>query len=369
MNDEDKTPQEPRPEEPGTAETEEMRDRAGAVGPSPAPSVDPNRRRFLRSSDDRIIAGVAGGLGNYFDIDPMIIRIAFAVSVLFGGLGILAYLAIAVFVPADDGTGAPVESKPVARRPAGRWSSSSSQARLSPASAALAAAAAFATGVGFGLPVAALVVVIGIALAVMSFRGGARWLIVPALALTLGVGVASAADLDLEGGIGDRDYRPASVGGDPRRRLRARHRPPRGRPPRHRLGAEAGHRPRHPGRRRPDGRRGPVRRLRRRRRPHRRRVSSESPASRRTAADVDLATGDGARGRCRSCGSTPTATSARSAIVNDDDADIDELDRIWDEPVRDPGSAACGRPTRRPAPGEPTAVLIGSRWSRASQSP
>ena len=76
-----------------------MRDRAGAVGPSPAPSVDPNRRRFLRSSDDRILAGVAGGLGNYFNIDPIIVRIAFAVSVFFGGLGILAYLAIAVFVP------------------------------------------------------------------------------------------------------------------------------------------------------------------------------------------------------------------------------------------------------------------------------
>ena len=219
MNDEEKTqPEEPRPDEAGTAETEEMRDRPGAtsgtVGPSPQPRVDPNRRRFLRSTDDRILAGVAGGLGNYFNIDPIIVRIAFAVSVFFGGLGVLAYLAVAVFVPADDGTGAPVESN------AGRRALKLLVVVLVAGAAfagfaALTAAAAFATGVGLGLPVAALVVIIGIALVVTSFRGGARWLIVPALALTLGVGVASAADLDLKGGIGDRDYRPETVAAIP----------------------------------------------------------------------------------------------------------------------------------------------------------
>ena len=82
---------------------------ADEVPTTPAPTVDPSPRRFLRSRDDRIIAGVAGGLGRYFDIDPVIIRIAFAISVLFGGLGVLAYLAVALFVPSDDGTGAPVE--------------------------------------------------------------------------------------------------------------------------------------------------------------------------------------------------------------------------------------------------------------------
>jgi phage shock protein PspC (stress-responsive transcriptional regulator) len=208
MNDEDKTPRaEPEPDEAGTAETEEMRDRTREVGPSPPPSVEPGRRRFLRSTDDRVIAGVAGGLGNYFDIDPIIIRIAFAVSVLFGGLGVIAYLAVAIFVPADDGSGAPVDSN------AGRRALQVVAVLLVAAAAfagfaVLAAAAAFATGVGLGLPVAALVVVLGVALVVTSFRGGARWLIVPALALTMGVGVASAADLDLKGGIGDRDYRP-----------------------------------------------------------------------------------------------------------------------------------------------------------------
>ena len=75
----------------------------------------------------------------------------------------------------------------------------------------LAAAGAFVTGLGFGVPVAAVIVLIGVALAVLSFRGGARWLIVPAVALSIGVGVAAASDLDLTGGIGDREYRPQTA--------------------------------------------------------------------------------------------------------------------------------------------------------------
>lgn len=215
MNDEDKTPRpEPGPEADGTAETEEMRDRGREIGPSPPPSVDPNRRRFLRSKDDRVIAGVAGGLGNYFDIDPIIIRIAFAVSVLFGGLGVVAYLAVAIFVPADDGTGAPIERG--RGREIGRALGIVAIAVIVMAGfGALVGAAAFVTGLGFGLPVAVVVVIIGIALAALSFRGGARWLLVPALALSIGVGVAAAADLDLKGGIGERDYRPQSVSAIP----------------------------------------------------------------------------------------------------------------------------------------------------------
>jgi phage shock protein PspC (stress-responsive transcriptional regulator) len=184
------------------------------VPTTPAPEVRESPRRFLRSHDDRVIAGVCGGLGRYFDIDPLIIRIAFAVSVLFGGLGILAYLAVALFAPADDGTGAPAEG--------GRGREIAQILGVIAIALAvlfgfglLAAGAAFMTGLGFGLPVAALIVVIGIALVALSFRGGARWLLVPAVALALGVGVAAAADLDLEGGIGKRDHRPISAASIP----------------------------------------------------------------------------------------------------------------------------------------------------------
>lgn len=72
---------------------------------------DQPRKRLLRSTDDRILAGVAGGLGRYLDIDPTLVRVGFVAAVLFGGLGIVAYLVLAVVTPNDDGSGAPVQGK------------------------------------------------------------------------------------------------------------------------------------------------------------------------------------------------------------------------------------------------------------------
>ena len=59
-------------------------------------------RRLTRTSSDRLIAGVAGGLGRYFDVDPLIFRIAFVVLTFAGGFGLLAYLIGVVAIPADD---------------------------------------------------------------------------------------------------------------------------------------------------------------------------------------------------------------------------------------------------------------------------
>jgi phage shock protein PspC (stress-responsive transcriptional regulator) len=70
---------------------------------------DKPRKRLLRSTDDRVLAGVAGGIARYLDIDPTLVRVGFVAGVLFGGLGIVAYLVLAVVTPNDDGTGAPVE--------------------------------------------------------------------------------------------------------------------------------------------------------------------------------------------------------------------------------------------------------------------
>ena len=60
------------------------------------------RKRLLRSRDDRVLAGVAGGIANYLDIDPTLVRVGFVVAALFGGLGIAAYLILAVVTPNDD---------------------------------------------------------------------------------------------------------------------------------------------------------------------------------------------------------------------------------------------------------------------------
>lgn len=56
-------------------------------------------RRLYRSQKDKIIGGVAGGLGEYFEIDPVIIRIIFVVLTVAGGWGVVGYVLCWVIIP------------------------------------------------------------------------------------------------------------------------------------------------------------------------------------------------------------------------------------------------------------------------------
>lgn len=58
-------------------------------------------KRLYRSRDDRMICGVCGGLAKYFDLDPTIVRILFVLLVFANGLGILAYIIMAIVVPLE----------------------------------------------------------------------------------------------------------------------------------------------------------------------------------------------------------------------------------------------------------------------------
>ena len=60
-------------------------------------------RTLTRSSTDRKISGVSGGLGAYLGIDPVLVRVGFVVTTLASGVGLLAYLALLAIVPADEG--------------------------------------------------------------------------------------------------------------------------------------------------------------------------------------------------------------------------------------------------------------------------
>jgi phage shock protein PspC (stress-responsive transcriptional regulator) len=62
-------------------------------------------KRFYRSTDDRKIAGVCGGLGEYFDLDPVFFRLFFLVFAFFGGIGLLAYLITRIMVPMKSAAG------------------------------------------------------------------------------------------------------------------------------------------------------------------------------------------------------------------------------------------------------------------------
>ncbi len=59
-------------------------------------------KKLRRSSSDKMIAGVCGGLGEYFDVDPLIFRLIFAVMIIFGGTGILAYIILWILIPEDN---------------------------------------------------------------------------------------------------------------------------------------------------------------------------------------------------------------------------------------------------------------------------
>lgn len=56
-------------------------------------------QRLYRSRTNKVFAGVCGGLAEYFDVDPVVIRILFVLMVLFGGSGILLYIAAIIIVP------------------------------------------------------------------------------------------------------------------------------------------------------------------------------------------------------------------------------------------------------------------------------
>lgn len=60
-------------------------------------------KKLYRSQQDRLIAGVCGGLGEYFNTDSNLIRIIFAIAVLAAGLGAIIYIVMALIVP-EEGT-------------------------------------------------------------------------------------------------------------------------------------------------------------------------------------------------------------------------------------------------------------------------
>jgi phage shock protein PspC (stress-responsive transcriptional regulator) len=221
-------------------------------------------RRLYRSRSDRVIAGVCGGLARYFNIDPVIVRVAAVALVFAGGAGLLLYAAAFLLVPNEGEGGGPGETPRRAfviagvivlviaigallpfhwdwwgdgwslvplgfvalaglvvwrfatgERPQGNPRAVLRAIGLGVALIALclvlAFAAAWAAADGGDAVVAGIVIAAGLALIAGAFLDGrARWLILPALAVALPAGVVSAADLDVTGGHGERTYRPAS---------------------------------------------------------------------------------------------------------------------------------------------------------------
>lgn len=56
-------------------------------------------KKLYRSTSDKMIGGVAGGLADYFSIDPTLVRVLFVVATLFHGGGIIAYIILWIVIP------------------------------------------------------------------------------------------------------------------------------------------------------------------------------------------------------------------------------------------------------------------------------
>jgi phage shock protein PspC (stress-responsive transcriptional regulator)/predicted membrane protein len=262
MTDEPRTPE---PDDTAPTEPLSSGDPLADGGSDPKtdapPPSSPGVRRLTRSSSDKLIGGVAGGLGRYFGVDPILFRIAFVVLTFAGGVGVLAYIGLLAFVPADDDSrpfgdrrdanmigavllgivvllilGPPFffvgpALIPIAlligigvllwRAAGGKPPGGGDPARLVARGAialliGIAAVGAFAgvfllAALGGGTTLAVLAIVAGVALVVAGLSGGARWLIAPALVLVLPLAIVAAADIRVDGGVGERQYRPVSV--------------------------------------------------------------------------------------------------------------------------------------------------------------
>ena len=58
-------------------------------------------KRLYRSRNDRQIAGVCAGLGEYFNIDPVLVRVFFIIAALTTGSGLIAYILLALVMPEE----------------------------------------------------------------------------------------------------------------------------------------------------------------------------------------------------------------------------------------------------------------------------
>ena len=58
-------------------------------------------KRLYKSRNDKMLGGVCGGIAEYFDIDPTLVRLGWVLFCALGGSGILAYIIAAIIIPSS----------------------------------------------------------------------------------------------------------------------------------------------------------------------------------------------------------------------------------------------------------------------------
>jgi len=175
----------------------------------------PTVKRLTRSTSDRWLAGVSGGLGRYFDLNPAIYRIGFVVLTLLGGAGILVYLAALLVIP-EEGKDQSLAAEALTRRRE-KPSLLIGVALVGVAIAVLLARATLwpVTGAGW-----VLVLLAGLVVLWMARSPGRSSKIVIAVGAVVGLLVAALVtavvvmftwfDVSLSDGVGNRTVKPPS---------------------------------------------------------------------------------------------------------------------------------------------------------------
>ena len=177
----------------------------------------PSIKRLERSRSHRILGGVAGGLGEYFDLNPAFFRLGFVVLTLLGGAGILVYLAALLVIP-DEGREDSIAAAAVEGRRERPWPFIG----LGLAGVALAVLLTRATiwpsaGIGW-----VLILLAGLFIIRSSTRENKRphrlllWLVGVLVALVVAAAAAAAGtaawfDVSLGDGVGSRNVAPQSA--------------------------------------------------------------------------------------------------------------------------------------------------------------
>ena len=76
-------------------------ERRGNAAPQEEEEAEPETRKLYRSRTDRSIAGICGGLADFFHIDATVMRLIMLFLIIFGGLSILAYIILWIIIPEE----------------------------------------------------------------------------------------------------------------------------------------------------------------------------------------------------------------------------------------------------------------------------
>jgi phage shock protein PspC (stress-responsive transcriptional regulator) len=176
----------------------------------------PRVRRLERSASDRILAGVCGGLGRYFDLNPAFFRVGFVVLTLLGGAGVLVYLAAVLVVPEEAKTESIAEQVLRARHERPWPLVALAVAGIAVVVLVSRADAWPAAGIGWVAVLVAAVTVLWVSRA--NRHATVLWRLLGALGVLLTVTVVAAIvtafawfDISLGDGVGDRVYTPSSA--------------------------------------------------------------------------------------------------------------------------------------------------------------